>query len=97
MLRFTGRILKTFHFYYDVKSHFNKMLRERLHMKEGTVKWYSEKKGYGFIQTETHGDVFIHSKSIEDHGHFGLQKLDRVSFEIKETPRGLQAVKVKVL
>jgi CspA family cold shock protein len=66
-------------------------------MKEGTVKWYSEKKGYGFIQTENNGDVFMHSKSIEDHGHFGLQKLDRVSFEIKETPRGLQAVKVKVL
>jgi CspA family cold shock protein len=97
MLRLTGRISTTFHFYNDVKSHFNKGLRERLRMKEGTVKWYSEKKGYGFIQTENHGDVFMHSKSIEDHGHFGLQKLDRVSFEIKETPRGLQAVRVKVL
>ena len=66
-------------------------------MKEGTVKWYSEKKGYGFIETETHGDVFMHSSSILDHGHFGLHKLDRVSFEIKETPSGLQAVNVKIL
>jgi CspA family cold shock protein len=97
MLRLTSRISTTFHFYNDLKSYFNKGLRDRLRMKEGTVKWYSEKKGYGFIQTENNGDVFMHSKSIEDHGHFGLQKLDRVSFEIKETPRGLQAVKVKVL
>ena len=97
MLRFTGRISKTIHFDYDVKSHFKEGFIERLRMKEGTVKWYSEKKGYGFIQTENHGDVFMHRKGIEDHGHFGLQKLDRVSFEIKETPRGLQAVRVKVL
>ncbi|MBW2575577.1 MAG: cold-shock protein [Deltaproteobacteria bacterium] len=66
-------------------------------MKEGTVKWYSEKKGYGFIETETDGDVFMHNSGIEDHGHFGLQKLDRVSFELKKTPRGIQAVRVKVL
>jgi len=66
-------------------------------MKEGTVKWYSEKKGYGFIETENDGDYFIHSSSIEDHGHFGLQKLDRVVFEIKNIPRGPQAFKVKVI
>ena len=66
-------------------------------MKEGTVKWYSEKKGYGVIETETDGDVFMHNSGIEDHGHFGLQKLDRVSFELKKTPRGIQAVRVKVL
>jgi len=66
-------------------------------MEEGTVKLYSEKKGYGFIQTENHGEIFMHNKGIEDHGHFGLQKLDRVSFEIKETSRGPQAVKVKAL
>jgi CspA family cold shock protein len=66
-------------------------------MKEGTVKWYSEKKGYGFIETETDGEIFMHSSGIEDHGHFGLHKLDRVSFELKKTPRGIQAVRVKVL
>lgn len=66
-------------------------------MPEGKVKWYSEKKGYGFIETEENGDIFFHKSSIQDHGHFGVQKLDRVSFEIKRTPRGIQGVKVKVL
>lgn len=61
------------------------------------MKWYSEKKGYGFIETENDGEIFMHSSGIIDHGHFGLQKLDRVSFEIKKTQRGLQAVKVKIL
>ncbi|UCG07722.1 MAG: cold shock domain-containing protein [Desulfobacterales bacterium] len=64
-------------------------------MAEGRIKWYSEKKGYGFIETDTEGDVFVHSSGIKDHGFFTLQKLDRVSFEIKETPRGRQAVNVK--
>jgi len=77
--------------------HFKGVFIERLRMKEGTVKWYSEKKGYGFIETETDGEIFMHSSGIIDHGHFGLQKLDRVSFEIKKTQRGIQAVKVKIL
>ncbi len=66
-------------------------------MPEGQVKWYNEKKGYGFIETDQNGEIFVHRSGIEDHGHFGLQKLDRVTYEIKETPRGIQAVKVKVL
>ena len=66
-------------------------------MYEGRVKWYSEKKGYGFIETSQDGDIFVHRSGIEDHGHFGLQKLDRVTFETKKTPRGIQAVKVKVI
>ena len=64
---------------------------------EGYVKSYSEKKGYGFIETAHDGDIFVHKSGIEDHGHFGLQKLYRVTFEIKKMPRGLQAVKVKVI
>jgi CspA family cold shock protein len=66
-------------------------------MAEGRIKWYSEKKGYGFIETDDQGDVFLHSSGIEDHGFFQLQKADRVTFEIKETPRGIQAFKVKRL
>jgi CspA family cold shock protein len=62
---------------------------------EGRIKWYSEKKGYGFIETDSEGDLFVHSSGIKDHGFFTLQKLDRVTFEIKETPRGKQAVNVK--
>ena len=64
-------------------------------MAEGRIKWYSEKKGYGFIETDSEGDLFVHSSGIRDHGFFTLQKLDRVTFEIKETPRGKQAVNVK--
>jgi len=66
-------------------------------MHEGRVKWYSEKKGYGFIETDQEGDIFVHNSGIEDHGHFGLQKLDRVTFETKKTRQGLQAVNVKVM
>ena len=64
-------------------------------MAEGQIKWYSEKKGYGFIETDNEDDIFVHSSGIKDHGFFVLQKLDRVSFEIKETPRGRQAVNVR--
>ena len=60
-------------------------------MKEGTVKWYNEKKGFGFIETENDGDIFMHSNSIKDHGFFVLQKSDKVTFEIKKTRYGLQA------
>jgi len=66
-------------------------------MPEGRVKWYSEKKGYGFIETDEDSEIFLHSSGIESHGHFGLQKSDRVTFEIKTTPRGPQAIKVKPL
>ena len=59
---------------------------------EGYVKSYSEKKGYGFIYTEEHGDVFVHKSGIKEFGHFGLQEGDPVSFELKETPKGIQAI-----
>ena len=68
-----------------------------LDMMEGTVKWCSEKKGYGFIETENDGDVFMHSRSIKDHGFFLLQKSDRVTFEIKETRHGRQAANVRIV
>ncbi len=66
-------------------------------MQEGTVKWYSEKKGFGFIVTENDGDLFMHSNSIKDHGYFTLQKSDRVTFEIKETRFGRQAANVRIV
>ncbi|HPA15724.1 MAG TPA: cold shock domain-containing protein [Desulfobacterales bacterium] len=66
-------------------------------MLEGKVKWFNEKKGYGFIETDDGGEIFFHRTAIEDHGFFGIQKLDRVAFEIKETARGPQAVRVKVV
>ena len=64
-------------------------------MAEGNIKWFSEKKGYGFIEMDNEGDIFFHHSDIEQHGFFGLQKSDRVSFEVTETPRGKKAIRVK--
>ena len=64
-------------------------------MAEGRIKWFSEKKGYGFITTEQNEDVFVHRTGINDYGYFGLQKDDPVFYEIKETVKGKQAVNVK--
>ncbi|MEW6614106.1 MAG: cold shock domain-containing protein [Thermodesulfobacteriota bacterium] len=66
-------------------------------MVEGRVKWFNEKKGYGFIETDTHGDVFVHYSGIEDSGFRSLNELERVTLEIEETPKGRQAVRVKRL
>ena len=62
---------------------------------EGRIKWYNESKGYGFIITEEFGDVYVHRSGVDDHGYFGLQKDDPVTFEIKETPKGKQAINLK--
>ncbi|MDJ0829353.1 MAG: cold shock domain-containing protein [Desulfobacterales bacterium] len=66
-------------------------------MNKGRIKWYNEKKGYGFIERDDGEDLFFHQSSIKDHGHFGLQKTDPVSFEIHNSPRGPQAINVKAL
>ena len=62
---------------------------------EGQIKWYSEKKGYGFVSTTEYGDVFLHRSGIREFGHFGLQKDDPVTFEIKETHNGKQAFNLR--
>lgn len=64
-------------------------------MAEGRVKWFNEKKGYGFIESETHGDVFVHYTGIEGQGFRTLRELERVTFEIEDSPKGPQAVNVK--
>ena len=64
---------------------------------EGYVKSYSEKKGYGFIDTEEDGVIFVHKSGIKEFGHFGLQKGDPVSFELKETSKGRQAFNLQPL
>jgi len=66
-------------------------------MAEGQVKWFNEKKGYGFIETATHGDVFVHYTAIGGEGFRSLNDGERVSFEVEQTDKGLQAVDVKRL
>ena len=63
---------------------------------EGKVKWFNDKKGYGFIETESEGDIFVHYSGIEDTGGFrSLQEGEKVDFQIEQTQRGPQAVQVK--
>jgi CspA family cold shock protein len=63
---------------------------------DGTVKWFSDKKGYGFIeQGEGQEDLFVHYTSIEMEGFRTLSEGDRVSFEVQESDRGPEAKNVQ--
>ena len=64
-------------------------------MEEGTVKWFNEKKGFGFIVHDDGRDIFVHYSSIDMPGFKKLMEGDRVSFEINEGDRGPQAANVK--
>lgn len=66
-------------------------------MVEGTVKWFNEKKGFGFIETAEHGDVFVHYSSIDQKGFRTLSEGTRVTCEVEQGSKGLQAVKVRAL
>jgi CspA family cold shock protein len=66
-------------------------------MAEGTVKWFSEKKGYGFISQDDGNDVFVHYSSIAMSGFKKLAEGDRVNFEIDEDNRGPKAKNVQKL
>ena len=63
-------------------------------MSNGTVKWFNEKKGYGFISQESGDDVFVHFSAIQGKGFKTLEEGQSVSFEIEEGPRGAQASNV---
>ena len=63
-------------------------------MEQGTVKWFNNAKGYGFITRSTGEDVFVHYKSIAGDGYKTLNEGDNVQFEVEQGPKGLQAVKV---
>ncbi len=60
----------------------------------GVVKWFNDKKGYGFIVRDEGGDVFVHYSAISGEGFRSLKEGDRVEFEIKEDEKGLAAADV---
>ena len=60
----------------------------------GTVKWFNATKGYGFIQREQGGDVFVHYSAIQSDGYRSLNQGDLVEFEVQEGAKGLQAANV---
>ena len=57
----------------------------------GTVKWFDEKKGYGFIEDDDGGDVFVHYSGITGSGYKSLSDGDRVTFDVQQDSRGPQA------
>ena len=63
----------------------------------GTVKWFNDSKGYGFISREEGEDVFVHFSAIEGEGFRSLQEGQQVEFSVEQGPKGLQAVRVRAL
>ena len=68
-----------------------------IQMEQGTVKWFNDAKGFGFISRENGEDVFVHFSAIQSNGFRSLQEGQAVSFEVKRGPKGWQAENVQVL
>ncbi|HEJ8027680.1 TPA: cold-shock protein [Staphylococcus aureus] len=66
-------------------------------MNNGTVKWFNAEKGFGFIEQENGGDVFVHFSVIASDGYKTLEEGQKVTFEITEGQRGDQAVNVQTV
>lgn len=63
----------------------------------GTVKWFNNSKGYGFISQEGGPDVFVHHTAIQSEGYRTLEEGQKVEFSIEKGPKGLQAANVVVI
>ena len=61
---------------------------------QGTVKWFNNAKGYGFIQPQEGPDVFVHFSAIQGDGYRSLEEGEQVEFTIEQSPKGPQAVNV---
>ncbi len=66
-------------------------------MKQGTVKWFNNEKGFGFIEVEGEKDVFVHFSAIVGEGFKSLEEGQKVEFEVTEGPKGPQAANVSKL
>jgi cold shock protein len=69
--------------------------KETQEMAEGTVKWFNDAKGFGFIEQDQGPDVFVHFSAIQTEGFKSLSEGDRVSFEVVQGPKGPQAANVR--
>ncbi|MGD8521351.1 MAG: cold shock domain-containing protein [Desulfobacterales bacterium] len=66
-------------------------------MADGTVKWFNDRKGYGFIEQEDGPDVFVHHSGINSTGFRSVNEGDKVTFDIEQGPKGPCAVNVTVV
>jgi cold shock protein len=66
-------------------------------MEQGTVKWFNDAKGYGFLSRPTGEDVFVHFSAVQSSGFRSLSEGQAVQFEVVKGPKGLQAENVQVL
>jgi CspA family cold shock protein len=76
----------------------NSAFKERQHMATGKVKWFNDAKGFGFITPDGGGeDLFAHFSAIQGSGFKSLKEGQRVEFEARQGPKGLQAANIKPL
>jgi cold shock protein len=71
--------------------------KEEVQLAQGTVKWFSNEKGYGFIEREGGEDVFVHFSAITMEGYKSLTEGQRVEFEVVQGPKGAQAANVSAI
>ena len=63
----------------------------------GTVKWFNDSKGFGFISREVGDDVFVHHSAVEGEGFRSLRENQHVEFSVEQGPKGLRAVSVRAI
>jgi len=71
--------------------------KERINMEQGTVKWFNDAKGFGFISRQNGEDVFVHYSAINSNGFKSLQEGQAVQFNVVKGPKGWQASDVQPL
>ncbi len=81
-------------FFSDISVIFNIHKKEVYLMANGTVKWFNDSKGFGFITKEDGGDVFVHFSDIQDSGFKSLAEGQNVTFDVVDSPKGPKAANV---